>query len=173
MISAATQNPFHPYKVIMQRRSSLQLEPGWGPKVTLFVLRFIPLIMAVVGVVLLVIQKENFYLLIFGGFALFEGFIFSFIKIPAALFMDSTGFTLETFSVRGRREDYYLWNDVNFIRYRMIVGKNSTTLSYTAVLATGKKVNFLSFNNYHSKKHQIPEINSALHDISKREVRKK
>jgi hypothetical protein len=87
--------------------------------------------------------------------------------------MDSSGFTLETFSVRGRREDYYLWNDVNFIRYRMIVGKNSTTLSYTAVLATGKKVNFLSFNNYHSKKHQIPEINSALHDISKREVRKK
>ena len=87
--------------------------------------------------------------------------------------MDSTGFTLETFSMKGRKETYYTWSDVDFIRYRKITGKNITTLTYSAMLKDGQKINFFSFSNYHAKKQSIPEINAVLNGISKKEVREK
>ncbi|RYF86803.1 MAG: hypothetical protein EON98_02560 [Chitinophagaceae bacterium] len=172
-MSTTEKTAFSPYKIINQGRSTLQLEPGKGAKASVVVLRIIPLFLFVIGVIVFLVQKETFYLLIFGGIALFEVFVFSFIKIPAAVSMDSMGFTLETLSIKGRKENYYLWSDVDYIRQRMIVAKNSTTLNYAAVLNTGKKINFLSFNNYYSKKQSIPEINNALHDVSKKEVREK
>lgn len=173
MNTAANQTAFHPYKIVTEGRGTLQLEPGKGPKVMLYVMRAIPLLMATTGVILFIVEKETFLLLIFGGIALLEGIVFSFIKIPASLSMDSMGFTLETYSMKGRKETYYLWNDVDFIRYRMITGKNSTTLNYAAILKTRNKVSFLNFNNYYKKKHSIPEINAMLHNISKKEIREK
>lgn len=173
MNTTTSPNPFHPYKIMQQGRSTLQLAPGAAPKVAMFVFRFIPLMMVAVGVVLFVLEKEPFYLFIFGGIALLEAVIFSFIKVPAAFSADSMGFTLETRSIRGRKETYYLWSDVEYIRHRMTVAKNSTTLAYTAMMKDGKKINFLNFNNYGAKKQSIPEINAVLHTISKKEVREK
>lgn len=173
MNTTTGRTAFHPYKIIHQGRSTLQLAPGAGPKVVIFLIRTIPLLMAGAGVVLFIIEKETFLLLIFAGMAVLEGLVFSFIKVPASLSMDSMGFTLETLSMKGKQESYYLWNDVDFIRYRILRGKNSTTLNYAAILNTGKKISFLSFNNYHAKKHSIPEINSVLHNISNKELREK
>lgn len=171
MNTNAHQTAFHPYQIINEGRSTLQLRPGKAPKIGMLVLRFIPLLMVVIGGVLFVVQKEIYFLLMFVGIALFEGIIFSFITIPAALSMDSMGLTLETYSIKGRKETYYLWSEIDFIRHRMFSGKNSTTLNYAAVLKTGKKVSFLNFNNYHKKKQSIPEINAVLHTISKKEIR--
>ena len=78
-----------------------------------------------------------------------ESLIFSFIKIPASLSMDSMSFTLETLSIKGKKETYYLCSNVDFLRYKTIREKSSTSLDYEAVLKTGKKLSFLSFANYH------------------------
>lgn len=173
MNPSTNQTAFQPYQIINEGRSTLQLKAGKAPRVAMLVLGFIPLLMVAIGVVLFVVQKDIFFLLMFAGVALFEGIIFSFIKVPAALSLDSMGFTVETYSMRGRREDYYLWSDVDYLRNRMVSGKNSTTLNYTAVLKDGKKVSILNFNNYYSKKQSIPTINEVLHHISKKEVRDK
>ena len=85
--------------------------------------------------------------------------------------MDSMGFTLETLSIKGKKETYYLWSDIDFIRYKTIRAKHSTSLSYEAVFKTGKTLSFLSFANYHTKKDAVPEINSVLHEIIRKEVR--
>jgi len=166
MTTAAEQTAFHPYKVTNQGRSTLQLQPGKAQSAGVIVLRIMPLIMLVTGVVMFVTQKDILFLVIFAGIALLEAFIFSFIKIPAALSMDSMGFTLETLSIKGKKETYYLWNDVDFIRHKTIRAKNSTALSYEAVLKSGKKITFLSFPNYHTTKTAIPEINTFLSQIS-------
>ena len=173
MDTSITATAFHPYKVIQPGRSTLQLQPGAGQNAALFVFRFIPLIMLIVGIILYIVQKETFFLLIFGGIALLEAVIFSFIKIPAALTMDSVGFTLETLSIKGRKETYYLWNDIDYIRYRTVRTKNSTSLTYDAMLKNSKKVSFLNFGNYHSKKQNLAEINTVLHQISNKEIREK
>lgn len=170
MNTTTADNLFHPYKIIMQGRSTLQLQPGSGQKAGVYVLRIMPLIMLIVGVIMYVVQKQLLFLAVFGGIALLEFFIFSFIKIPAAISMDNMGFTLETFSIKGRQETYYLWSDVDFIRHKTISAKNSTSLSYEAILKTGKKLTFLSFQNYQSKKLLIPEMNNVLHEISKKQI---
>ena len=171
MNTAAQQTIFHPYKVIQQGRSVLQLQPPPGKKFVLFLLWFIPLIMLTVGVVLFLIQKETLFLYTFGGIGILEAILFSFIKVPASLSMDSIGFTLETFSLKGRNETYYLWNDVEFISYRKVSSKGGPSLLYDAILKTGKKISFLSFGNYHSKKNQLTELNSTLQQISNKEIR--
>ena len=171
MNTATADNLFHPYKVISQGRSTLQLQPGKGQASGVIVLRIMPLIMLVVGFALYVTQKNIMFLVVFGGVALIETLIFSAIKIPASLSMDSMGFTLETLSIKGKKETYYLWSDIDFIRYKTIRAKHSTSLSYEAVFKTGKKLSFLSFANYHAKKDAVPEINSVLHEISRKEVR--
>lgn len=173
MEPATTQTAFQPYKVISAGRSNLQLQPPASIKAAMTIFRLTPLLMAAIGVVLYLVQGELFYLLIFGGVALFEAIVFSFFKLPAAVSIDSMGFTLETVSLKGRKENYYLWSEVDYLRHRMVSGKNSITLNYMAVLKDGKKVSFLNFNNYHRKKQSIPEINTVLHNISKKEIREK
>src|SRR5215203_505195 len=101
MNTATTDHLFHPYKIINQGRSTLQLQPGKGLAAGVIVLRVMPLIMLVIGFALYVTQKNLMFLLMFGGIALIETLIFSFIKIPAALSMDSMGFTLQTLSIKG------------------------------------------------------------------------
>ncbi|MGZ5222540.1 MAG: hypothetical protein ACXWC7_20800, partial [Chitinophagaceae bacterium] len=103
MNTTVADNLFHPYKIINQGRSTLQLQPGSGQKAGIVVLRVMPLIMLVIGVIMFVTQKEILFLAMFGGIALLEAVIFSFIKIPAAISMDSMGFTLETLSIKGRK----------------------------------------------------------------------
>ena len=173
MNTTAEQNVFHPYKIIHQGRNTLQLQPAIGQKTGIIILRIMPLIMLVIGAILYFTQKEIIFLIMFGGIALFEALIFSFIKIPAALSMDSMGFSLETLSIKGKKETYYLWSDIDFIRYKVVRAKNSTSLSYEALLKTGKKLNFLSFPNYHTKKGAIPEINALITEISKKQVAEK
>ena len=173
MNTTPEQNIFHPYKIISQTRGSLQLKPALGQKTILLVLRIMPLIMLTIGLVVYITQKEILFLAVFGGIALIEAFIFSFVKIPASLSMDNIGFTLETLSIKGRKEIYHLWNDVDYIRHRVIQSKNSTSLSYEAVLKEGKKISFLNFGSYHAKKSLLPEINAILSGISRKEVRDK
>jgi len=173
MVTTTNQTAFKPYKIVNESRSSLALQPSAGQKAAVFVFRFVPAFLLLMGIVISITQNRRLYLLIFGGIALLEALIFSFIKIPGSLSMDAVGFNLETLSVRGRKEIYYLWNDVDFIRYRMVIGKNSTSLTYDAMLKSGKKISFLTFPNYHSKKQSIEEINAILHQISNKEIRKK
>jgi hypothetical protein len=173
MNTATANNLFHPYTIINQGRSTLQLQPGKAQKTGIIVLRIMPVIMVAIGIILFVTQKDILFLAMFGGIGLIEAFIFSFIKIPAAISMDSMGFTLETLSIKGRKETYYLWNDVEYIRHKTISAKNSTSLSYEAVLKTGKGLSFLSFPNYHTKKQVIPEINVLLAQISGKQIAEK
>ena len=173
MNSTSGQTNFHPYKIIQQGRSSLQLAPNSAPKVAIYAFRFIPLIMLAVGAALFILENEPLFLYIFGGIALLEAVIFSFIKVPAAVSMDSMGFTLETLSIKGRQEQYYLWSDVEYIRHRITTAKNNTTLTYTAMMNEGKKINFLNKSNYNAKKQSIAEINEVLRGISKKDVREK
>jgi|GEM_PF-3342422 len=164
---------FRPYKVAELNRTNLQLQPPSGHKFLIALFWFIPLAMIIVGIVFFIVEKEPLFLLVFGGIGLLEAIVFSFVKIPAALSMDSIGFTLQTLSLRGKKETYYLWNEIDYIRYKAVRGKNSTSLVYHAIPKNGKKINFLNFSNYHSKKQQIPEINEILHDISNKEIREK
>lgn len=173
MDAITSETIFQPYKIINQSRSSLQLQPATGQKVVVYIFRFMPLIMLSIGLALYLSQKQTLYLATFGGIALLEWFIFSFIKIPAALSMDNMGFTIELLSLRGSIEMYYLWSDVDFIRYKTVRTKNNTSLHYEAVLNTGKKRGFLNFPNYYSKKKQIAEINAALHEISRKDIKEK
>ncbi|RYZ28059.1 MAG: hypothetical protein EOO10_10770 [Chitinophagaceae bacterium] len=139
MIAKTNQTTFQPYKIVNEGRNSLELQPNAGPKTIVFVFRFVPAFLLLMGIFVAITQNKPLYFLIFGGVALLEAFIFSFIKVPGSLFMDAVGFNLETHSVKGKKESYYLWNDVNFIRYRMVLGKNSTSLTYDAMLKSGKK----------------------------------
>ena len=173
MITASSQTAFHPYKIINEGRSSLELQPGSGQKVALFIFRFVPAFLLLMGCIISITQNRLLYLLIFGGIALAEALLFTLIKIPGHLTMDAVGFNLQTLSIKGNSETYYLWNDVDFIRYRMVLGKNSTSLTYDAMLKSGKKTTFLTFPNYHSKKRNIMEINDVLQQISRKEIRKK
>jgi hypothetical protein len=162
---------FHPYKVVDQGRNNLQLQPPSGHKFLIALLWFIPLAMIIVGIVLFVVEKEALFLLVFGGIGLLEAIVFAFIRIPASLSVDSIGFTLETLSLKGKRETYFLWHEIDYIRYQAVRGKNSTSLAYHAIPKNGKKVNFLNFHNYHAKKQHISEINSVIKEISNKEIR--
>lgn len=173
MNATTNTTAFHPYKVVQQGRDSLQLKASANHRIIIIVLRMIPILMIGVGIVLFITQKESVFLITFGGIGLLEAFIFTFIKIPASISIDNVGFTLETLSIKGRRETYYLWADIDFIRYKIVRAKNSTSLTYEAVLKTGKKFSFLSFPNYHQKREAIPELNSVLNDISNKEIREK
>lgn len=103
-MNTASQTAFHPYKVISQGRNTLQLQPAAGQKAAVIIFRIMPVILLATGVVFYLTQKDLFFLLIFGGIALLEALIFSFIKIPASLSMDSVGFTLETLSIKGKEK---------------------------------------------------------------------
>lgn len=161
---------FHPYKIIHQGRNDLQLQAGNNVKFARLAFLLIPILFLVFGLVLSITQKQIAFLYIIGGVAVLELFLFSFIKIPADLRMDTIGFTLKTVSVKSTKETDYLWNDVDSILQRIIRTKNGTVLAYDAVLATGKKVRFLNFPTYSPKKQSAAEIDSLLSQISNKEV---
>jgi hypothetical protein len=173
MNTTTNSTAFHPYRVLQQERGRLQLHAPYSQRVIITFLRYMPLIIITIGLVLYLTQKEIVFLPVFCGMGLLIGLIFVFIEIPASVSMDSMGFTLETLLTKGRKETNYLWNDVDFIRHKVVRAKNSISLTYDAVLKTGKKVSFLTFANYHQKVQAIPEINAALHNISNKEIREK
>ena len=170
-----TTNPaaFHPYKILSNGNSGLQLHAPGRTKTTIWILRIFPLFTFLIGIGAYAFTGEVLMVLVFGAVALFEVILLYFIKTPSSLQMDSVGFTLETVSMRGVQENYYLWNDVEYIRSRILRGKNSTSLVYDAVLKSGKKLNFLNFGSYQAKKNAIPAINEVLGEISRKEVREK
>jgi hypothetical protein len=166
----AEETLFHPYKIIHQSSSNLQLQAGSNVKLIRRLLIGIPLLLLGVAVVLSLTQKEPVILYAMGGTALLELLIFSFIKIPADLRMDRIGFTLKTVSVQRTVETDYLWTDVDHIRQRITRAKNSTTLVCEAILTSGKKVQFLNFPNYLAKKQKAADMRTVFSEISNKAV---
>ena len=163
-------NLFHPYKIINQSNSSLELQAGNGPKVVRAAFLASPIILLIAGAALYITQKQLFFLYLMIGIAALELLIFSFIRVPTDLRMDSMGFTLKTISIRNTQEKDYLWSDVDRIRQRISRTKNGNVLNYEAVLKEGKKVRILSFNNYNPKKKEATAINSVLSQISHKPI---
>ncbi len=93
--------------------------------------------------------------------------------MPHSIGLDSIGLNIDTASIKGFRQTYYLWNDVESIRYRTVSAKHSAMLVYDAILKKGKKAKFLSFDNYNAKKNCLDEINIVLQNISNKQVQQK
>ncbi len=169
----AATSPFHPYKVIEQEQSSLTLASSVSKNTQLLILRLVPLISIVTAIVVFLFTQNTIILYALAGFALLEIIIFSFIKTPVTIQLDSMGLNIETASMKGFQQTYYLWNDVEYIRYRIVRTKDSNMLVYHVMLKNGGKTKLLALNNYNAKGQQLQEINTLLLGISKKEVGEK
>lgn len=164
---------FRPYKIIQQSGSNLQLQSRTNPKLVRAAFLAAPVILFVAGFVLYSTQKDPFFLYILCGVALLELFVFSFIKIPADLRMDSVGFTLKRVSIKSIEERDYLWNDVDRIRWQLLRTKGGPSLAFDAIMKEGRKIRLLNFSAFNPKKQSAAEIASVLAGISRKPVAEK
>ena len=165
-----SDNLFRPYKILHQSGSNLQLQAGINPKIIRAAFLAGPVILFIAGFILYLTQKQVMFLLILCGVGLLELFIFSFIKIPADLRMDSVGFTLKRVSIKSIEEVDYLWNDVDRIRWRLLRTKGGSTLAFDSILKEGKKMRLLNFSGFNPKEQSAAEIASVLAAISRKPV---
>lgn len=168
----AITSPFHPYKVIEQGRSTLTLASSVSKNTQLLILLVVPLVSIATAIAVFRVTKNTILLYVFAGVVILEFIAGSFIKIPVTVQLDSMGLNIETASLKGFQQTYYLWNDVEHLRYRIVRTKEITMLVYDAILKNGKKERLLAFN-YNAKKPQVEEINTILTAISKKEIRAK
>lgn len=169
----ATTSVFHPYKVISQGQTSLQLEAGSHSKILVWVFRAVPFITFAMGIAAYLLAREIVVLLSLTAIALLEAIALSFVKSPSSVSMDSMGFTLDTISSKGVKQTWYLSNDIDYIQYRSVRAKHANLLVYDAILKTGKKVRFLVFPNYSNKLQNLAEIDGVISNISSKEVQQK
>lgn len=166
-------NLFRPYKVIQQTNSSLELKSGINPRIVRITLIAMPLVFIVVGLILFTTQSNSPVTYTMMGVGLLELFLFSFLKFPADLRMDSMGFVLKQVSIKGIEVKDFLWSDVDRIRWRHTRTKNGSVLTFDAVLKEGKKLRLLNFPAYNPKKQSAAEISSVLSQISRKPVSEK
>lgn len=167
-----TSSLFSPYEIVYESSNCLEIKhSNRQQSITKGVMIGLPAITMAIGLVLYVWHTQFPFLLIFLGITLFELILFAFIKTPIAVKMDSTGLHYTTISLGGRKDHFYIWAEINYLRRKTVKTKNATTLSYYLVLTSGKKFQFLSFANYHAKKKWLPEIENKLAAISHKEVR--
>ncbi len=166
-------NLFHPYKIIQQSGSNLELQAGSRPAIIRAAFLAGPAILIIAGLVLYLTQKEIVFLYILFGIAALELLVFSFIKVPSDLRMDSVGFTLKRVSIKGAEETDYLWNDVDRIRRRFIRTKGGPTLAFDAIMKEGKKIRLLNFSSFNAARQSAAEIASVLSQISRKPVAEK
>ncbi len=167
----ANDTIFHPYEVVQQGRNTLELQMrNRSRKLIRWIFLTPPLLIFMAGIVLFLVKKDILYVYVLGGIGILELILFSFFKTPVSVKMDNMGLSLTTLTVKGEKESFYLWNDVDYIRHRLSVTQNNTLLVYDAVLKSGKKIRFLNFSNYQKKKNAIPAMNEVLAQISGKEV---
>lgn len=169
----ANDNLFRPYKIIQQSGSNLELQAGSKPAIMRAAFLAGPAILLVAGTALYLTQREIIFLYVMFGIAALELFVFSFIKVPSDLRMDSVGFTLKRVSIKGTEETDYLWNDVDRIRWRFIRTKGGPTLAFDAIMKEGKKIRLLNFSSFNTVKQSASEIASVLSQISHKPVAEK
>ena len=163
---------FHPYQIVAQSTTLLELQATRRKRALWFwVLRLAPLFALLMGVIMYVVSKELIMLLTMALLAAVEVFIFLRIHIPVALRIDSFGVTVDSLSLKGEKQRYNLWQDIDHIRYHTFQTKSGRQLVYDAVLTTGKKVRLLSFSSLQTKPENISRINEVLQQVSRIEIK--
>jgi len=167
----ATKTIFHPYRVVQQSPSTLEL--GSKSHLTMWLLRLLPLMVPVFIFIILLfnggdIPAEVIYIIL--GCTLFTYLILAFIKVPAAVKLDSLGMSVTTVSIMGHKEQYILWSDIDRFEQTMQRTKNGRIYHYKAITNNNKKIRFLQFSGIHFSKDNIPEINNTLQQISHKQV---
>jgi hypothetical protein len=167
----ATKTIFHPYQVIDQTSSSLEL--GSKSKATMWLLRLLPLIVPVFMVVILSMNGGEFpieVIYIILGVTLFVYLILAFIKTPAAIKVDSLGITITHVSIFGHKDQYILWTDVDRLEQSTQRTKNGKIYTYRLIKNDNKKIKFLQFYGVHFSAENIPSINNTLQGLSNKVV---
>jgi hypothetical protein len=167
----ATKTIFHPYRVINQTPSSLEL--GSNSKATMWLLRLLPLFVPVLMVIILSLNggafpSEVIYIIL--GVTLFMYLILALIKTPAAVRLDSLGMTVTNVSIFGHKEEYILWSDIDRFEQSTQRTKNGKIYTYRLIRNDNKKIKFLQFSGLHFSANNIPEINNILHQLSLKQV---
>ncbi|WP_121353184.1 hypothetical protein [Flavisolibacter nicotianae] len=137
-----------------------------------WVLRFAPLFSLVMGVAAYIASDELFVLFSFTGLSLVDLIVLWFVNFPVGLKMDSMGLTVQAVSLKGEQETFYLWQDIDHFRQKIVRTKQGPQLVYQAVLKNRKRVTILSFSSRRATQKNEPAINSTLQGISKKPVLK-